>query len=132
MPQPRKSAVVTLGFTVMVAGALTGCSSDAEVNEAGYCVDKQTQERVDDAECERDVHHHHTGWYYVRSGYRYPSIGQRATGGTFTRPTESSYVEGGLPRTGGVADAASAGRSGGAIHTVKTGGFGKLGGKVGS
>lgn len=133
MKMTKKSAAVTLGITALVGGSLVaGSSHDATRDTAGYCVDKNTQQRVDDSQCRTGTHTtgHTYGWYYARTGTRFPAVGQRASGGSFTAPTGSSYVEGGLGKGGGTVDAAKV--SGGSVHTVRTGGFGHLGGKAGS
>lgn len=124
----RRSAAVTLGITALVAGGLTACGSTAERNYAGYCVDKQTQQRVPDSECRSG--RSGRSWYYVRSGTSYPRVGGRATGGSATAPKDYSYVEGGLDAKGGTTDAKSV--KGGTVHSVTKGGFGGLGSKGGS
>lgn len=124
----RRSAAVTLGITALVAGSLTGCSRTAERNYAGVCVDVKTQMRVDDSECRTT----RTGrsWYYLRNGSSYPGVGGRVGGGSFSAPSGSSYVDGGLGRSGGSVDAGKV--SGGTVHSVTKGGFGGHGGKAGS
>ena len=53
-----------------------------------------------------------------------PGIGGRATGGSFTTPSGSSYVHGGVPRAGGTVTTSNL--SGGKTTTVR-GGFGSKG-----
>ncbi len=132
-PTTKKTAAITLGATVLVAGALIGTSErDAKRDTAGYCVDKSTNQRVDDSECRTNNSSgaHFYGWYYARNGAYYPRVGAPASGGSFTAPTSSSYVQGGLSSAGGTVDAGKV--TGGQVHTVRTGGFGHLGGKAGS
>ena len=96
-PTTKKTAAITLGATVLVAGALIGTSErDAKRDTAGYCVDKSTNQRVDDSECRTNNSSgaHFYGWYYARNGAYYPRVGAPASGGSFTAPTSSSYVQG--------------------------------------
>lgn len=124
----RRSAVVTLGITALVAGGVTGCGRTAERDYAGVCVDKQTQQRVDDSECRNG--RGGFGWYYLRNGARFPRVGGSVAGGSYSTPSGSSYVDGGLSKSGGSVDAGKV--TGGKVHTVTKGGFGGLGGKAGS
>lgn len=131
MPPTRKSAAVALGVTALVAASVAGASQrPAAVDTAGYCVDKVTNQRVEDAQCRTSTGPHPHAWYYVRTGGSYPRIGGPAVGGSWAPPSRSSYVEGGLTTTGGTVDASRV--SGGTTHTVKTGGFGRSGAKAGS
>ena len=50
----RKSAAVVLGVTALLAPSLSACSSDDEVDNQAVCVDRTTQERVDDERCDPD------------------------------------------------------------------------------
>lgn len=125
----KKSVAVGLGLTALVAAGVVSCQHERRyaLDTAGYCVDTRTQIRVDDSLCRTP--HGGYGWYYVHTGYGYPRIGGRAIGGSFTVPRGSSYVEGGLGRSGGTVDASHV--RGGSVHSVKTGGFGHLGGHLG-
>ena len=126
----RKSAVVALGITALLAPSLSACSSDNdEVDNQAVCVDQETQQRVSDNECNDDRSSGGLGaspflWYFLGTavgGRGFPGIGQRVpSGGTYTTPSSGSYRRGGVPTGGG---------------TVSKGGFGggtKAGGSSGS
>ena len=99
-----RSTSISLGITALMASSLTGCSSSADY--AAVCVDPETQERVEDDECDDDSDYNGTGsgffWYYLGASSRIPAIGQTATGGTFRGSSLTGVVQrGGLPTTGG-------------------------------
>jgi hypothetical protein len=99
-----RSTSISLGITALMASSLTGCSSSADY--AAVCVDPETQERVDDDECDDDRDYNGTGsgffWYYLGASSRVPAIGQTTSGGTFNGSTLNGRVDrGGLPTTGG-------------------------------
>ena len=99
-----RSSSVAIGITAVMAANLTGCSSSADY--AAVCVDPETQERVDDDECDDDSDYNGVGsgffWYYLGASSRVPAIGQTATGGTWRGSTLNGSVQrGGLPTTGG-------------------------------
>ncbi|WP_210439374.1 hypothetical protein [Nocardioides xinjiangensis] len=99
-----RSTSISLGITALMASSLTGCSSSADY--AAVCVDPETQERVDDDQCDDDSDYNGVGggffWYYLGASSRIPAIGQPATGGTFRGSTLNGSVQrGGLPTTGG-------------------------------
>lgn len=100
-----RSSSVALGITAMMAANLTGCASDS-ADYAAVCVDPETKERVDDDQCDDDRDYNGVGggffWYYLGASSRVPSIGQTATGGTFSGSRLNGSVQrGGLPTTGG-------------------------------
>lgn len=157
----RRSKAVALGMTVVVATALAGCADDGlqvsdgswsteevsaaaqEADTVGICVDPQTEQRLEDAQCSTDdlvegedtrqVHHSGMGiWYWMMVGQMLPRIGARATGGTYRTPSGSSFVAGGAGAGGtrlSKSSVSSAAKSGG---TVARGGFGGSGAKAGS
>jgi hypothetical protein len=104
----RKSAAVVLGVTALLAPSLAACGSNDEADNQAICVNKDTQERVDDNQC--DPHDESNGigvgglffWYFVatRGGAFFPPIGGRVSGGTFSVPSGTS-VRGGVPKAGG-------------------------------
>lgn len=122
----RRSRAVPLALTALLAATLTGCADDDADDPDSYaiCVDPETQERLDDDECDDDDGHTHVGaWYYfggIRSGRTYvvPRVGETVAGGTFSEPS-------GSVRRGGVS--ASGGSVGGDSSTVSHGGFGGSG-----
>jgi hypothetical protein len=123
----RSSSGVPLALTVIAASSLSGCAAD-EPDYAAICVNPQTQERVDDDDCDDGDHpadYDGDGggffWYYVAtsSNGRVPAVGKSytSTKGTFngSKVTKShSVVRGGAPKSGG-----SSFKS-----TTKSGGFG--------
>ena len=108
----RRSKVVLLGLTASAASALAGCASEPDV--AAICTDPQTQQRVDDDQCDdsddpEDYHGTGSGffWYYLgtQSG-RVPAVGSRYNAGSGSYDG-SKYVSagksvqrGGLPNEG--------------------------------
>lgn len=99
-----RSSAVTLGVTAVVASGLTGCASSADY--AAVCVDPDTEQRVDDSQCDddRDYDGSSAGffWYYLAASRVVPAVGARVSGGTFNGSSLSGTVQrGGLPRTGG-------------------------------
>ena len=122
----RKSAAVVLGVTALLAPSLSACSSDDEVDNQAVCVDRTTQERVDDDRCDPDDGAN-VGvgglffWYFLatRGGRLFPAVGQRVSGGTYAVPT-GSYARGGVPRAGGAVP--RGGFGGGTRHGVSSGG----------
>ena len=75
-------------------------------HDAGVQTSPETQERVDDDQCDDDSDYNGTGtgffWYYLAARSVVPAVGQTATGGTFNGRTLTGTVQrGGLPTTGG-------------------------------
>lgn len=108
----RASRAVPLGLTVIAASTLTGCGGDPDV--AAVCVDPQTNERVDDGQCDdSDDPSDYDGvgsgffWYYLgtQSARTIPSVGSPVSGGSFNsssfRNGGKSIQRGGLPDSGG-------------------------------
>jgi hypothetical protein len=103
----RKSAAVVLGVTALLAPSLTACSNNDEPDNQAVCVDRTTEERVPDSECNpNDGANIGVGgiffWYFLatRGGGFFPAIGQRVSGGTYTVP-RGAYTRGGVPSAGG-------------------------------
>lgn len=107
----RKSTVVALGITALLAPSLSACSSsNDEVDNQAVCVDQETQQRVPDNECGDNRASGGIGsspflWYFIGSavgGRGFPGIGQRVpSGGTYGTPSSGSYRRGGVPSAGG-------------------------------
>jgi hypothetical protein len=106
----RKSTVVVLGITALLAPSLSACGSNDEVDNQAVCVDQETQQRVPDSECDDDRSSGGLGaspflWYFLGTavgGRGFPGIGQRVpAGGTYTTPTSGTYRRGGVPSAGG-------------------------------
>ena len=99
-----RSSSISLGITALMASSLTGCSSSADY--AAVCVDPETQERVDDDQCDDDSDYNGGGsgffWYYLGARTLIPAVGQTTSGGTFSGSSLNGTVQrGGLPSTGG-------------------------------
>ncbi|WP_295661082.1 hypothetical protein [uncultured Nocardioides sp.] len=113
-----RSTGVSLGVTAIMAAGLSGCASSPDY--AAVCVDPDTDERVDDDQCDDDrAAGSGVGgaflWYYLGASSRVPALGSRVAGGTFNGSGLNGTVQrGGLPEAGG-----SSVRS-----TTRTGGFG--------
>lgn len=106
----RKSAVVAATGIALMAASLTSCgflgSSDSGDDYAAVCIDKATQQRVEDGRCGTNYNSNVMAspflWYFLgRSATRIPAIGQSVAGlgGTTTKPT-SGKIGNGYPREG--------------------------------
>ena len=124
----RKSTVVALGITALLAPSLSACSSNDDVDNQAVCVDQETQQRVPDDQCGDDRASGGIGaspflWYFLGTtvgGRGFPGIGQRIpAGGTYTTPSSGSYRRGGVPSGGG---AVSKGGFGGGTKGGSSGG----------
>jgi hypothetical protein len=108
-----RSKTVLLGVTALAAQSLTGCASQPDY--AAICTDPQTNERVDDSECDdsdepRDYTPGLGGffWFYMltSSSARLPAVGQAYNPrvGTYNGRSlvrsGTSVQRGGLPRQG--------------------------------
>ena len=157
----RRSQVVVLGMTAVLAGAITGCSSGTRPTSAGVCVDPDTNTRVEDRYCDQcldprtgkplrkpngqpyteaecEAQHRRggggvlllgglrgPGYYYYNNGARVPRVGGAVSGGSFSAPSNHSYVRGGVDRNGTTLDASKV--KGGKTTTISRGGFGGSG-----
>jgi hypothetical protein len=125
-----RSAGVTLGLTALVAASLSGCSNDGQPDYAAICVDPQTEQRADDANCKDNREYHGSGagffWFYMatRAGGFVPPLGGRynPVGGTYTIPSQRPSGTGSPTIKRGGLDT-----KGGDIGTITRGGFGKSG-----
>ena len=110
----RRSRPVLLGVTARAASTLSGCVA-SEPDYAAICTDPQTNERVDDSQCDDsdDPDDYHGGgagffWFYLatRGGSPIPGVGQRYNPGAGTYNGSSlvrsgtSVQRGGLPTKG--------------------------------
>jgi hypothetical protein len=111
-----RSTGVSLGVTAIMAAGLSGCASSPDY--AAVCVDPETEERVDDDQCD-DGASSGAGaaflWYYLGASSRVPALGGRVAGGTFNGSGLNGTIQrGGLPEAGGSS----------VKSTTRTGGFG--------
>ncbi|WP_426244473.1 hypothetical protein [Nocardioides sp. LHG3406-4] len=112
-----RSTGVSLGVTALMAAGLTGCASSPDY--AAVCVDPQTDQRVDDGQCDDDGNSTGAGtgffWYFLGASSRVPAVGGTVSGGTFNGSSLNGTVQrGGLPAEGGSS----------VKSTTKSGGFG--------
>ncbi len=117
MPTPRRmrSRTVLIGVTALTASSLSGCASQPDY--AAICTDPQTQERVDDDQCDpsEEPRDYSPGigpgffWFYLlaTSNRRIPAVGQAYSprAGTYSGRqllnSGARVQRGGLPRAGG-------------------------------
>ena len=115
-PAGRRSLAIST--TIVAVFAAAACGQDPDPDYQGVCVDKTTQERVADRECNDSTHH---GFFFFPIGLRFPAVGQslRSFPGSTTRvPDGHNGVRGGAATAGGVATRAAA------KSAVSRGGFG--------
>lgn len=130
----RRSTSVTLGVTALLAAGLTGCGGSSGDDVNAVCVDQQTQQRVDDDQCDNDPDNGSIAgspflWYFLGRASAVPAFGVPIVGyaGSFSPPSSLGRLHTGLPRAG-----AAKGYTGGKVTKVSRGGFGSSGGKSGS
>ena len=99
----RRSASVTLGVTIALATALSGCGQEEEYQYGAVCADRETQQRVEDEQCDDDgVRSGRHGWYFFPVGVLAPPIGGRVGRGSFSAPPRNAPAyRGGIPAGGG-------------------------------
>ena len=96
----RRSTQVSLSITAGMALALSGCGSSVPDNSyQAVCVDRSTNKRIDDRDCDRGYGGY--GWYYYPMYSQYAGVGQTVSGGSYAAPRSGNYVRGGASRTGG-------------------------------
>lgn len=92
-----------MGVGAATLGLVAIGAFNSGTDQQGVCVDKTTNVRVDDDECDDNhsnggVH----GWYFIPSGRRAPALGQAVSGqGSFTTPRGDSFSKGGVAADGG-------------------------------
>ncbi len=101
-----RSAAVTVGAAALAVTAFVAIEtarspgSDSEAEERAVCVDRSTDTRVSDEDCEDDDSTVR-GWYYIRAGRSAPAVGEKISGqGSFV-PQTSSATAGGVSSEGG-------------------------------
>lgn len=89
--------MVTLALVGFGAGA-----AGSRAEERGVCVDRTTDVRVSDEECDDDTTSGGHGWYYIPAGRRAPAEGQAISGqGSYVAPSNGSFTKGGVSADGG-------------------------------
>lgn len=124
MQRRRSAAVVAAGTAAFAALALTGCGRDADPDHQGVCVDRTTERRVDDRDCDGSGGGHGARWVFWPIGARFPGMGQSVRaypGGTTSLPSGSNGVLGGAAASGGTVTTT------GVKSAVSRGGFGTTG-----
>lgn len=114
-----KGVVVPVTLVGLVSAGIVGYNVAQRPGWTQTCVDKSTNVRVDDSQCDTSNYHsggHVYGWYYTHGG-RYVSVGSRVpAGGTTERPRSNSIAKPTSSKSG----------------TVRRGGFGSSGMNSGS
>lgn len=104
-----KGVVVPVTLVGLVSAGIVGYNVAQRPGWTQTCVDRSTNVRVDDSQCDTSNYHsggHVYGWYYTTGG-RYVSVGSRVpAGGTIDRPASSkiskpSSSKSGVTRRGG-------------------------------
>lgn len=86
----------------MALGVVGFAAVDNGSDQHGVCVDRATDQRVDDDECDDRSYGGGYGWYFIPVGNRAPAVGQPISGqGSFTTPTSGSFARGGVAADGG-------------------------------
>ncbi|MEE2528319.1 Tat pathway signal protein [Pseudarthrobacter sp. J75] len=120
----RRTVVVGLGVTALLAGTLTAViASNEEPEYAQVCFNEETGERVEDTQCQSSAGRSGAlyAWYFYSRGGMVPAIGQnRSTAPDFTRtvPPGAKASTGYSPQGGTV----SRGGFGGSSKGGSTGG----------
>lgn len=123
----RRTAVVALGVTALLAGTITAmvASNEDDADYAQVCFNDGTGERVDDSQCDNgSTEGRGSGvyaWYFYSRGASVPGLGQNRTSYpsyTKTAPTgaktSTGYTsKGGTVSRGGFGSSAKGGSTGG-------------------
>jgi hypothetical protein len=123
----RRTAVVGLGVTALLAGTITAmvASNNEEPDYAQVCFNDDTGERVDDTRCDNSSTDGRSSgiyaWYFYSRGASVPGIGQNRSGyPSYTRTvptgarTSTGYSsKGGTVSRGGFGGSAKGGSTGG-------------------
>jgi len=123
----RRTAVVGLGVTALLAGTITAmvASNNEEPEYAQVCFNDDTGERVEDTQCDNSSTDGRSSgiyaWYFYSRGVSVPGVGQNRSGyPSFTRTvptgarTSTGYsAKGGTVSRGGFGGSAKGGSIGG-------------------
>jgi len=123
----RRTAVVGLGVTALLAGTITAivASNEAEPDYAQVCFNDETGERVDDSQCGNNSSAGRTSalyaWYFYARGASVPAVGQyRASYPSYTPTLPSGAkastgysTKGGTVSRGGFGSSSKGGSTGG-------------------
>lgn len=94
----RRSAAVSVSLVAALSVAMTGCgSSDDDPDYRGVCVDKSTQKRVDDKQCDNNGGGGgRSSFVYFPRGATVPPVGSAVHGGSAAAPKGASVARGGF------------------------------------
>jgi hypothetical protein len=123
----RRTVVVGLGVTALLAGTITAmvASSEAEPDYAQVCFNDDTGERVEDTQCDNSSSDGRGSgiyaWYFYSRGASVPGVGQnRSAYPSYTRTvpsgarTSTGYsTKGGAVSRGGFGGSSKGGSTGG-------------------
>jgi len=111
-----------LSLTVAVAASMSACgpASNNYDWDDGYtqyadrdtavCVDKRTNKRLPDRECDRRSGGSGAMWYYLGRNSAIPYHGDRVGGGTYVRPSGTSFYK--APSTTSISRSSAVSRGG--------------------
>jgi len=123
----RRTAVVGLGVTALLAGTITAmvASNEDEADYAQVCFNDDTGERVDDAQCNNSSTDGRSSgiyaWYFYSRGASVPGLGQNRSGypsysrtvPTGAKASTGYSAKGGTVSRGGFGGSAKGGSTGG-------------------
>lgn len=123
----RRTAVVGLGVTALLAGTITAmvASNEDEADYAQVCFNDDTGERVDDAQCNNSSTDGRSSgiyaWYFYSRGAGVPGLGQNRSGypsysrtvPTGAKASTGYSAKGGTVSRGGFGGSAKGGSTGG-------------------
>ncbi|MRK01485.1 hypothetical protein GEV27_08105 [Aeromicrobium sp. S22] len=95
---------MTVGIGVVTVALVGIGAAGSRAEERGVCVDRSSDVRVADDQCDDDsaTSGGGYGWYYIPAGRRAPAEGQAVAGqGSFVTPTSKSFTKGGVSADGG-------------------------------
>lgn len=92
--------MVGVGGVALVVTALVAGGAGDRADERGICVDRTTDTRLADEECE-DRTGSSGGWYYIPAGRDAPAEGEKISGQGSYSPPSSSAIKGGVASDGG-------------------------------
>lgn len=98
----KKSVLLVAASAALVLTA-AACGSSVGSSQA-ICVDRKTNQRIDDSWCRSDSDHSGMGWFYLNNGQTAPAVGARTSGGSWDVPKNTKPVYGGINKSGGKVD----------------------------
>ncbi|URG17449.1 putative secreted protein [Rhodococcus phage Mbo2] len=125
--------LVLLVAAASAAVLVAACGQSVGSSQA-ICVDRKTNQRLDDSWCRNDSSG--MGWFYLPNGSSAPAVGSRTTSGSWDVPKNTKPVYGGVNKSGGKVDLGktapkSSSGSGGSKSSSGSGGSKSSGGSSG-